>query len=199
MATGVGNAGFVEIAVIQHRAQRVLPAGGSAVDAHMRQVHEGVRGRRRLDPEDAIGQTGIAEIFPADILEFLRAARGPHAIHLHNDKSPVRQFLLRVAGVETLGCEEVLRPGVNIFNDGISFLLTKIPGFPNHAVDVSRAIAAFGAETLRRFPAGSEQRFGVGFLQLAKELAIAGAPQLGDGRQVNARPGVEEVAAVGRE
>src|SRR5262249_45104697 len=67
------------------------------------------------------------------------------------------------------------------------------------APDVGLAVAPLGDEDLRRLPAVVAQLGNVGLLQLADQLAVVGAAQLVDGRQVHARVGVDEVLAARRE
>ena len=61
------------------------------------------------------------------------------------------------------------------------------------------AVAALGDEPLGGLPARREQRRRVGALQLADELAVLDAAQLGDRRQVDARIGVDEEPPIRRE
>ena len=43
--------------------------------------------RDRLVPQDAIGEAGVAEVLPRDVVERLRAIRRAHAVDLHDDEA----------------------------------------------------------------------------------------------------------------
>ena len=47
--------------------------------------------RGRLDPQDAVGEPGVAEVLPANVVERLRAVRRAHAVDLHHDEPQLRQ------------------------------------------------------------------------------------------------------------
>ena len=47
--------------------------------------------RRGLVPEDAVGEAGVLEVVPADVVERLGAVGRPHAVHLHDDEAQVGQ------------------------------------------------------------------------------------------------------------
>ena len=131
-----------------------------------------------LHPQDAVGKTGVAEVFPADVVKFLRAVRRAHAVDLHDDEAqlgqsprvPVKQ---RFVG-KRLGHERILRPGVNVFDrPGIFSSDRNFVGRQNHAVNVGHAVAAFGDKPFRRLPAGGDQRRVVGLFQVANQLAVS--------------------------
>jgi hypothetical protein len=67
------------------------------------------------------------------------------------------------------------------------------------AVDVRRAVAPLGAERFRCAPAGGGQRGQVGALEIHDDFAVGGAPQLRDGREIDARPRVHVIAIIRRE
>ena len=48
----------------------------------------------RLDPEDAVGKAGVAEVLPADVVERLGAVGRAHAVDLHDDEAQLGQRLL---------------------------------------------------------------------------------------------------------
>ena len=95
----------------QHAAQRVLPAGRGAVDADARDVVPRIFRRDRLVPEDAIGEAGVAQILPRDIVECLRAIAGAHAVDLDDDEARVRPApALRGTALNVLGTNEPCGP-----------------------------------------------------------------------------------------
>ena len=90
-----GNRHLVELGVKQQAAQCVLAAGRSAVDADARDVVVGVFRCNRLVPENAIGETGIAEVLPGHVVKRLRAVRRAHAVDLDHDEAEFGQRLHR--------------------------------------------------------------------------------------------------------
>ena len=49
-------------------------------------------------PQDAIGETGVADVLPRHVVKRLRAVRRPHAVDLHDDEA---ELGLRLRGRET--------------------------------------------------------------------------------------------------
>ena len=111
--------------------------------------------------------------------------------NLHDDESVIGQFLLLIRRVKILRRERILRPGVNVFDDRIFFLRIEIFRPPDDAVNVRDAVAALGHETAPASCQPVGQKFaGIGFFQLADQLAVTGAAaQFVDRRQIHARPG----------
>ena len=81
MAAAIRYRRFVKLGMKQHRARSVLSAGGSSKYPDARNVHVRIFGGSRLDPGDAIRQTRIREIVPADIVKRFRANAVPMASH----------------------------------------------------------------------------------------------------------------------
>ena len=71
VAAAQGDAHLVELGMEQQGGEGILPTGGIAVDAHLREVHVPVLLRCSLHPQDAVRETGILEVPPAHILEGL--------------------------------------------------------------------------------------------------------------------------------
>ena len=100
MAAAIGDGDFIKISVIEEGAQGVLAASGAAVDADAGEVHFKVLGGGGFDPENAVGEAGIGEVFPADVMEFFGAVAGAHAVHLDDNEAEFGNFLLAVKGFE---------------------------------------------------------------------------------------------------
>ena len=75
----------------QHAGGRILAAGRRAVDPHPAQVVLRVFLGDGLMPENAVGETGVLEVVPADVVKRLGAIGRPHAVHLHDDETQVGQ------------------------------------------------------------------------------------------------------------
>src|SRR6185503_17016430 len=71
VAAAVGDGDLVEVVVVDQRPHRILPAGAAAVDADAAEVHPRPRFGGGLDPELAVGETGIGEVLPAHVVERL--------------------------------------------------------------------------------------------------------------------------------
>src|SRR5688572_24887901 len=78
MAAGEGYRRVVELGMEEQGAERVLAARRTAVDTDAGDVVGGILLRRRLVPEDAIGEAGVSEVLPGDVMECLRAVAGAH-------------------------------------------------------------------------------------------------------------------------
>ena len=98
MAARGGNGGFVEVAVEEKRSERTLATGGVAVDAEPVDIVPGVFGGGGFVPVYAIGEAGVADVFPADIVESLGAIGGAHAVHLDDDEAEFGHGLHGVIG-----------------------------------------------------------------------------------------------------
>src|SRR5205814_745475 len=96
----VRGRGLVEVAVEEQGPQRVLAAGRAAVDADARQVEVRVFRGRRLQPQDTVGETRVAEVLPADVVKRLRPVRRAHAVDLHGDEAQLRNLLRAVERAE---------------------------------------------------------------------------------------------------
>ena len=73
-------------------------------------------------------------------MEFLGAPIGAHAIDLHNHEAKFGQPLRTVVGREGLGHKIAVRPGIDLFDDGIFPFGIKMAGAEDDPIDVGRAI-----------------------------------------------------------
>lgn len=87
MATAVGDSDFVEVVVIEKGAHGVLAAGAAAVDADAAEIHPGACFGGFSDPKFSVWESGIFEVFPADIMEGFATMIGAHAIEFDNDEA----------------------------------------------------------------------------------------------------------------
>ena len=122
MAAARRHRRLVEVAVKDDRPGRVLPARRGAVNSDAINVVIRVLRGGGLVPEDAIGEAGVGEVVPADIVKRLGTVRRAHAVHLHHDEAQVGQRGVAAEGAERLGHERSLRAGVNVLDHGILFL-----------------------------------------------------------------------------
>src|SRR5439155_21620417 len=136
----------------EEAAERILSARRSAVDPDARDVVERIFRRDRLVPEDAIGEAGVAEILPGDVVECLRSIRRAHAVNLHDDEPELGLRLHLVVGEERLRHERALRPRVDVLDDGILLRRVETAWPDDDAPDAGRAIASYGDEHLQRLP-----------------------------------------------
>ena len=83
--------GLVELGMEQHAGRRVLAAGRGAVDPDAAEVVPGVLPGDGLVPEDAVGEAGVLEVVPADVVKRLGPVGRPHAVDLHDDEAQVGQ------------------------------------------------------------------------------------------------------------
>src|SRR5262249_14221072 len=148
--------------------------------------------RDRLVPEDAVGEAGVGEFVPADVVEFLGAVGRAHAVDLCDDEAEVGQG---IAGAKRLGHERALRAGVNVLDDRVALRRVEVPRPGDDPPNAGRAVAALGDEHLRRLPAAGLQVGYVRPLQLADERAVVAPPQLVYRRHVHPRIGVDDVLA----
>src|SRR5688572_23533579 len=86
-----------------HRAGRVLPARAAAEDSDAIEVVIGIFCRGGLVPEDAIGETSITEVMPADVVKGLGTKSGSHGIHLHDDEAQIGEVGRAALGAKSLG------------------------------------------------------------------------------------------------
>ena len=90
VATAVGDSDFVKIVVCNEGAHRVLSSGGSSVNPNPAEVHPRTVFACGFDPKNAVGEAGVADVLPADVVEGFRAERGAHTVDLHHDESKFR-------------------------------------------------------------------------------------------------------------
>ena len=110
---------LVEVREEEQAAERVLAAGRRAVEPDARDVVGRILRRHRLVPEDAIGEAGVLDVLPRDVVEGLRAVARPHAVDLHDDEPDFGLRLHLVERGERLRHERALRPGVDVLDDRI--------------------------------------------------------------------------------
>ena len=84
--------------MIEQSSGRTLPAGRTAENPDTAEVHVGIFLRGLFDPENTIGETGIADVLPAHIVEGLTAVRRTHAVDLHQNESQLGPSLGTVTG-----------------------------------------------------------------------------------------------------
>ena len=76
MATAGRNRDLVELRVKEKGASRALSAGGAPVDANAADVVPWVFPRIGLMPENAIGESGVLQVLPANVMKRLGAVGG---------------------------------------------------------------------------------------------------------------------------
>ena len=76
VAAAIGDGDFVKFRMEQHRARGVLPARRGAVNADAVGVHVGILFCGGFDPENAVGETGVGEVVPANVVESFGAIGG---------------------------------------------------------------------------------------------------------------------------
>src|SRR6266568_365561 len=89
MTTAVGHGGFVKLRMEQQSPGGALASGGVAVNPNASNVVIGIFGGGGFVPQDAVGEPGVLEVFPANIVEGLRPVCGPHPIDLHDDEPQI--------------------------------------------------------------------------------------------------------------
>ena len=146
---------LVEFGMEQHAGGRVLAAGRGAVDADAAEVVPRILLGDGLVPEDAIGEAGVLEVVPADVVKRLGAIGRPHAVDLHDDETQVGQRREPADRAERLGNERALRAGVDLLDDRVFLGRIEVLGPADDAPDVGLAVAALGDEHLGRLPAAS--------------------------------------------
>ena len=192
VAAAVGDGRLVEVAVEQQRPERVLPARRAAVDADARQVDVRVLRGRRLHPEDAVGEAGIGQVLPADVVERLRPPVRPHPVDLHDDEPQLRQRLRPDGTARTpwgrtppaARRRSARSPDTSLAGRSSS------AGRSRRRCRSCRRAPSPTNRSGDRQPVRPQGRL-VGPLQLADELAVLGPAKLGDRRQVDARIGVD--------
>ncbi len=135
MAAAVGYGGFVEFRMKEQRAGGALAARRRAVNSHAADVVIGIFGRDRLVPENAVGKSSVFE-----------------AVHLHQDKTQIRQRGKPARAAETFRHERTLRAGVDLLEDGVFLVWIEVAGTVDDAPDVGLSVAALGHKDLGRFP-----------------------------------------------
>ena len=113
MAAARRNRDLVKVGMKKHAPGCVLATRRDPVDAHPAQVVIGILRRGRLVPEDSIGEPGVLEVVPADVVKGLGAICRSHAVDLHDDEAEVRQRSVLVERAERLGNERALRARVD--------------------------------------------------------------------------------------
>ena len=200
VAAAEGDGGFVEVVVPEEGGERVLPAGGPAEDAHAADVEPRVACGGGFQPEDAVGEAGVAEVFVADVVEGLGAAGGAHAVDADDDEAEFGEDVGEVVDGEEGGGEAVaVGAGVDLLEDGIAFVGVEARGEAEDAPDVGFAVAALGVEDDGHGPAGGGEVGDVLALEFGDDGAVGGAAESGDGGAVGAGGVVDEDGAVGGE
>ncbi len=198
MAAAIRHGHFVKVGMEQNATERILAAGRAAEDADAAKVHVWILRRGCLHPQDAIGEAGVAEVLAANVMERLGTIVRAHAVDLHDDEPQLGEALMPVEGTEVLRHERALRPGVDLLDHGIFLVGIEVRRAEDDAVNIRLAVASLGDESLGHFPASLQQGPHVGALQLADELAVPHAPQLGHGGHIHTRIRVEEEPAIRR-
>src|SRR5215213_9333167 len=71
VTTGVGVRHLVELGMKQQTAHGILSAGRRAVKTYASRIIPGILGGDSLVPDNAIGETGVTEILPCNIMKGL--------------------------------------------------------------------------------------------------------------------------------
>jgi len=98
VAAAVGDGGLVEVAVEEEPPQGVLAAGRAAVEADAVEVEGRVGRGGGAEPGDAVGEAGVGQVAPSDVVEGLRPPVGAHAVDLDDDEAELGQGLGAVDG-----------------------------------------------------------------------------------------------------
>ena len=201
VAAAIRGRGRVEVAVVQHRTQGVLAAGGAAVDAHAGDVQRGEFFRRGPQPGDAVRQAGVLQVLPADVVEGFAPPVRARPVDAGDDEAEGRQFPR--PGLPAVGLRHVLavRAGVDVLDDGV-FLrpVGRVAAGreQQQPVDVGHPVAALRREPHRAGPAGGAAVGVVGPLQFEHAFPRFPVPQHGHGRQVDAGEAVDQEPPVRR-
>src|SRR5262245_13860569 len=98
---------------------RVLAASGAAVDADATDVVPRVLRGDRLVPQDAVGQAGVLEVFPADVVKGLGTVRCAHAVHLYDDEAQIGQRGEAALTAERFRHERALWASIDLLDHGV--------------------------------------------------------------------------------
>jgi len=146
VAAAVGAGGPVSITVIEQRPHGILAAGGTAVNVDARKVHVRIFSRWCLNPGDAIGETGILEVFPANVMKGLGASVGAHTVDDNHNKFQFSHAPLVAIFRETFWNKLAVWASINVFDDRIILLGIKIRRSENNPVNVRFPVASLDGE-----------------------------------------------------
>src|SRR5690348_16638381 len=104
----------------------VLAARRGAIDTDAGDVIPGIFGGDGFVPENTVGETGVFEVFPANVVEGFGTIRCAHAIDLHNDKAEISQRGEAAGAAEGLRDVRSLGASVDLFEDRIFFVGVEI-------------------------------------------------------------------------
>jgi len=189
---GIRRGGLVKVAVPEQGRNGVLAARRAAKDADAGQVHPRARGGGGLHPRDAVGKTSVFEVLPARVVEGLGAPVGAHAVDLDEEVVGARPAAEVVELRVALGGAELVRAGVDVFENGVFFGRVEVGGFHDDAVDHGGAVAAGGRE---HFDEGGGVGGDGGALDEEDGARLGVADDFGFGL-VDARPDVGEARVV---
>ena len=108
-------------------------------------------------PENSVRETGVADVFPAYVVESFGSVRRAHTVHLHDDEAEFSHGLHGAVGAETLGDEGVVGAGVDVFEDGVRLGGVEVGGFVEKAPDIGFVVAGFGGKDFGRTPAAGPE------------------------------------------
>src|SRR4051812_47023412 len=181
-----------------HGGSGVLSASRGAENTDAADIQVWIFSSGCLDPGDAVGQSGVREIVPANSMKRLGAEGGAHGITLDEDKTGIGQAAGAVAGAERFRHIGALRTVIDAFENGILFGGIEIFWTTDNSPNVGLSVAPFGDEHFRRLPTALLEFGNIGFFQLTNQLAITGAAQFMDWRHVRAAVSIHNEFAVRR-
>ncbi len=200
VTAGVRIRHVIELGMEQYGACGILATRRRAIDAHTRQIVivRILRGHR-LVPQDAIRESGIAQVAPRHVMKGLRPIRRAHSVHLDHDEAEFGDGVHAALCAEGLWHKRPLGPGVDVLDHGIRAGRVEVRRTDDDAPDVGNAVARLRRKHLRVLPSRGEQGRCVALFQFHDERLIARAPEHGLLRQVHALPRVHVELLVGRE
>src|SRR5262249_17939307 len=148
---------LIELRMKQNGPCGVLSASRCAVNADARNVQAWIFRGGGFHPEDAVWETGVLEVVPADVVKRLRAVGCAHAVDFHHDKAKLGQRLVARTRAEGLWDVRALWPGVDVFDNRIFPAWVEIARAMDDSPDVRLAIASPGDKHLGRIPAAGLQ------------------------------------------
>ena len=144
--------------------------------------------RRRTHPGDAVGEAAIGQVLVAEMAEFAAPVVGPAAVDLHDDEAMHGQLMHgRQPRCPSLLHEGIVRPGVDVFDDGILLRGIEVRRHADDPVDVEFPVPVFCREGMGETPTGGSQGRGITARQHCHQPAIAPSPQFGHRRAVHPR------------
>ena len=142
MVAGNCDSDFVEIGKSKHGMGCAVCTGRGAKNPHA--IHVQVRKTRAhlLDHGDMIFE-GPTEVFVREQMKRPRTPRSAAAVNHHHDEAQFCHRLQSQRSSERFGDEKILRPSVNMLDDGIFFVGIEVGWPPDQRVQVRGSVGGF--------------------------------------------------------